>query len=69
DQENGLIVENKKFRDLGLDPITLSNGLMEEVRDIARRYEDRCDRSKIICTSLWTKEQHIDKQGRIMKNL
>jgi UDP-sulfoquinovose synthase len=55
--ENDLIVDNRCFIELGLKPTTLDEGLLREVVDVARRWADRCDRSRIPCLSAWTSRQ------------
>jgi UDP-sulfoquinovose synthase len=56
--ENTLVVANDKFLALGLNPTTLSQGLMEEVREIAGKYANRVDSSKIKSMSLWRRHLH-----------
>src|SRR5262249_6930610 len=51
--ENDPVVLNDQFLALGLNPTTLSNGLLEEVTNVADRYKDRVDTTKIIARSVW----------------
>ncbi len=53
--ENDLVVDNKCLLDLGLRPTKLAEGLLEEVMDISRKYAHRCDQSKILARSRWTR--------------
>ncbi len=51
--ENDLNVTRERFLALGLNPTTLSEGLVEETRDIGAKYADRVDLSKIIAKTVW----------------
>jgi len=53
--ENDLNVSRDKFVALGLNPTLLSEGLLEESRDIAQKYASRADKTKIIARSVWNK--------------
>jgi UDP-sulfoquinovose synthase len=46
-------VRNDQFLALGLEPTTLSEGLLGEVTDIASRYARRADLRKIVARSVW----------------
>ena len=64
--ENELNVSRDKFLALGLNPTKLSEGLLEEARDIAMRYKDRADTTKIIARSVWRKG--METSPDLMKN-
>ncbi|WP_127783392.1 NAD-dependent epimerase/dehydratase family protein [Rhodococcus sp. X156] len=54
---NELALRNSNLRALGFQPILVSEGLMQESIEIATRYADRCDRSKIRAESFWTRDR------------
>jgi UDP-sulfoquinovose synthase len=54
--ENELVVKNDGFLALGLQPITLAEGLLGEVVEVARKYAYRVDRSRVPAVSAWTRE-------------
>ncbi len=61
--ENELVVRNDQFLALGLNPIKLSDGLLEEVVEIAANYKDRCNLDKILSDSRWRSDIPKDKVG------
>lgn len=70
--ENDLRVSNETFLSLGLNPITLDEGLLDELVEIARKYKSRIDRSRIPAQSAWTKEigaklTHIETIEQVRK--
>lgn len=48
---NDLYVDNRGLIGLGLNPMTLNEGPLREIMEIAKKYAANCDRSKIPCTS------------------
>jgi UDP-sulfoquinovose synthase len=51
--DNTLAMSNQTLIDLGIEPITLEDRLLEEVVEVAKRHAGRADVSKIPCTSRW----------------
>jgi UDP-sulfoquinovose synthase len=64
-EENDLAVDNRQFLALGLNPTTLSEGLLEEVRDITSKYADRVDKSKIPAQSKWRQSTKPHKHSGV----
>ncbi|SNX67538.1 UDP-sulfoquinovose synthase [Cereibacter ovatus] len=71
--ENELMVRNDQFLSLGLKPITLAEGLLAEVVDVAKKFAHRIDRSRVPCVSAWTKDiaQRVehDPEGRRLRSV
>ena len=64
--ENDLNVSRDRFMALGLNPTYLSEGLLEEVRDVAQKYRERADTTKIIARSTW--RAGMETSPDLMKN-
>lgn len=64
DAENELNVDHRCFIDLGLQPITLMEGLLKEIYEISKKYKERCDIKKIPCISCWNK----DREKEVLAN-
>ena len=71
--ENELVVKNEQFLALGLEPITLAEGLLEEVVDVAKKFAYRVDRSRVPAVSAWTKDiaktVEADPEGKRLKSV
>lgn len=61
--ENDLVIRNDGFLALGLQPTTLSEGLLEEVYEIAQRHRERVNWQKILSDSRWRADIPADREG------
>jgi UDP-sulfoquinovose synthase len=61
--DNELVVRNDNFLALGLNPTTLSEGLLEEVVEVAAKYSDRVNMEKILPSSRWREDIPFDREG------
>ena len=63
--ENDLFVCNDNFLGLGLEPVTLSQGLLKEVTEISTKFAHRSDGSKIPCISLWNVNSEAESEEEV----
>jgi UDP-sulfoquinovose synthase len=57
--ENDLNVTRDRFMALGLSPTTLSEGLIEETREIGAKYASRAELTKIVAKTVWNPGMEI----------
>ncbi|GAB3675345.1 NAD-dependent epimerase/dehydratase family protein [Salinisphaera aquimarina] len=62
---NDLCVDARCLLDLGLEPTTLRDNLLTEIVDVAERYADRCDRSRIPSTSQWVRTSRVEQSSAL----
>ena len=55
--ENELVVSDKSLVDLGVEPVTIDSGLVNETIEITRKYKDRCRVDLLPSVSTWTSKQ------------
>ncbi|UPW07272.1 NAD-dependent epimerase/dehydratase family protein [Gordonia terrae] len=60
--ENTLDVRNDHLVNLGLEPTRLETGLLRESVEIARKYADRVDVSRIVCNSYWNESRRSEAE-------
>ena len=56
-EQNELAVHNSRLLGYGLEPITLQDGLLAEITEVAKAYADRFDPTKAPCLSAWNAER------------
>jgi UDP-sulfoquinovose synthase len=61
--DNELVIHNEQFLQLGLNPTTLSEGLLEDVVEIAAKYKDRINMGIIPPVSRWREDIRLDPAG------
>ena len=64
DSKNDLKFVNEGLIKLGLNAVTLDNGLLKEISETAFKYKERVKIDKIISTSKWNDNLSIDFEGQ-----
>lgn len=61
--ENDLEARNDRLTELGLEPTRLVSGLLSESVEIAQKYADRIDISRMPCVSYWNEDRRSAALG------
>lgn len=64
DSKNDLDFVNESFLNYGLNPITLNEGLLDEIMNIVEKYKHRFDEKNVPPINTWNKNMKLDRKGK-----